>query len=99
VEFAGVGRRRRRSAGLHAGGDGWLYALDAETGEHLWKFDLNPKDSKWELGGRGTRNYIIATPVFYQNSVIWRWGRIRSMAKGSATSTGSTLPNAATSVR
>jgi outer membrane protein assembly factor BamB len=52
------------------GGDGWLYALDAETGEHLWKFDLNPKDSRWELGGRGTRNNIIATPVFYQNSVI-----------------------------
>jgi outer membrane protein assembly factor BamB len=52
------------------GGDGWLYAMDAQTGEHLWKFDLNPKDSKWELGGRGTRNNIIATPVFYQNSVI-----------------------------
>jgi outer membrane protein assembly factor BamB len=52
------------------GGDGWLYALDAKTGEHIWKFDLNPKDSKWELGGRGTRNNIIATPVFYQNSVV-----------------------------
>jgi outer membrane protein assembly factor BamB len=52
------------------GGDGWLYALDAKSGEHIWKFDLNPKDSKWELGGRGTRNAIIATPVFYQNSVV-----------------------------
>jgi outer membrane protein assembly factor BamB len=52
------------------GGDGWLYAMDAKTGEHIWKFDLNPKDSKWELGGRGTRNNIIATPVFYENSVV-----------------------------
>jgi outer membrane protein assembly factor BamB len=52
------------------GGDGWLYAMDAQTGEHLWTFDLNPKDSRWELGGRGTRNNIIATPVFYQNSVV-----------------------------
>ena len=53
-----------------AGGDGWLYALDGATGEHIWKFDLNPKESKWELGGRGTRNAVIATPVFYDNSVI-----------------------------
>ena len=52
------------------GGDGWLYALDAKSGKQIWKFDLNPKDSKWELGGRGTRNSIIATPVFYENSVI-----------------------------
>lgn len=52
------------------GGDGWLYALDAKTGEEIWRFDLNPKDSKWELGGRGTRNAIIGTPVFYENSVV-----------------------------
>jgi outer membrane protein assembly factor BamB len=45
------------------GGDGWLYAFEPLTGKPLWKFDLNPKDSKWELGGRGTRNNIIATPV------------------------------------
>ncbi|QGJ70076.1 Pyrrolo-quinoline quinone [Planctomycetales bacterium 10988] len=52
------------------GGDGWLYALDAKTGDHIWQFDLNPKDSVWVLGGRGTRNAIISTPVFYDNSVI-----------------------------
>lgn len=57
------------------GGDGWLYAFDPAGdgeggGKIIWKFDLNPKDSKWELGGRGTRNNIIATPVFYENSVI-----------------------------
>ena len=57
------------------GGDGWLYAMDPKTGEHIWKFDLNPKDSKWELGGRGTRNAIISTPVFHDNSVILAVGQ------------------------
>ena len=57
------------------GGNGWLYAFDPAGdgeggGKILWQFDLNPKDSKWELGGRGTRNNIIATPVFSENSVI-----------------------------
>jgi outer membrane protein assembly factor BamB len=58
-----------------AGGDGWLYALDAKSGEELWKFDLNPKDAKYEVGGRGTRNYVIATPVFYENSVLLATGQ------------------------
>ncbi len=49
------------------GGDGWLYAYAPADGRLLWKFDLNPKDSKWALGGRGTRNNIISTPVFYNN--------------------------------
>ena len=52
------------------GGDGWVYALDALTGEEIWKFDLNPKNSLWELGGRGTRNAIIATAVFKDNSLL-----------------------------
>ena len=50
-------------------GDGWCYSLDPRSGEVIWKFDLNPKDSKWELGGRGTRNNIIATPVIHDNRV------------------------------
>ena len=37
--------------------------------ELLWKFDANPKESKWILGGRGTRNNIIATPVIYEGRV------------------------------
>jgi outer membrane protein assembly factor BamB len=57
------------------GGDGWLYAMDAKSGEHIWKFDLNPKDTKWELGGRGSRNAIISTPVFYENSIILAVGQ------------------------
>jgi len=51
------------------GGDGILYALNPESGELIWKFDMNPPDSKWELGGYGTRNNIISTPVFVDGHV------------------------------
>ncbi len=54
---------------LFPGGDGWLYSLDPATGELVWKFDCNPKDSKWTLGGRGTRNNLISTPVVYDGKV------------------------------
>jgi len=66
---------------IFAGGDGWVYSFDpagepASAGgkatrgaKLLWKFDANPKTSKWELGGRGTRNNIIATPVLYEGRV------------------------------
>ncbi len=54
---------------IFPGGDGWIYALDPKTGELIWKFDCNPKDSIWELGGGGTRNNIVSTPVFYDGVV------------------------------
>lgn len=54
-------------------GDGWVYSFDPQgEGEGknrksklLWKFDANPKESLYVLGGRATRNHIIGTPVFY----------------------------------
>ncbi len=54
---------------IFAGGDGWCYSYKPENGELLWKFDLNPKKSRWVLGGRGTRNNIIATPVIVDKYV------------------------------
>ena len=59
---------------IFAGGDGWVYSFKADQGQNgkptlLWKFDANPKDSEWILGGRGTRNNIIATPVIYKDLV------------------------------
>ena len=59
---------------LFAGGDGILYSFRADKGvdgkpELLWKFDCNPKTSKWVLGGEGTRNNLIATPVAYDGLV------------------------------
>jgi hypothetical protein len=59
---------------IFAGGDGWVYSFDPKgdgdgNSKLLWKLDGNPKDSKWILGGRGTRNNIIATPVIYDGNV------------------------------
>ena len=59
---------------VFAGGDGWVYSFRADEGkdgkpELLWKFDANPKSAEWLLGGRGTRNNIIATPVIYDERV------------------------------
>ncbi len=59
---------------IFGGGDGWVYSFDPQGGAEgqaalLWKFDANPKTSVWELGGRGTRNNIIATPVIHEGKV------------------------------
>jgi len=60
-EFAGVPQV------IFGGGDGWAYGFDArgENGKAklLWRFDCNPKESKYVLGGRADRNHIIGTPV------------------------------------
>lgn len=52
---------------IYPGGDGWIYALDPESGEVVWKFDCNPKDSKYLLGGKGTRNDFVSTPIIADN--------------------------------
>lgn len=54
---------------IFAGGDGWIYSFVPENGELIWKFDGNPKDSVYELGGTGTRSDYIGTPVIYDNKV------------------------------
>jgi len=61
---------------IFGGGDGWVYSFKADKKkELLWKFDINPKDSVLELGGRGTRNDIISTPVIYDNKVYFCTGQ------------------------
>ncbi|PHS03043.1 MAG: serine/threonine protein kinase [Blastopirellula sp.] len=59
---------------IFPGGDGWLYSFDPQgtadgKGKLLWKFDCNPKDSIWMLGGRATRNNLIAKPTIYNGNV------------------------------
>jgi outer membrane protein assembly factor BamB len=60
---------------LFGGGDGWLYSIRGDgtskngRGELLWKFDCNPKESKYVLGGRADRNHIIGTPVIHEGLV------------------------------
>ncbi|REK07460.1 MAG: serine/threonine protein kinase [Planctomycetota bacterium] len=60
---------------IFGAGDGWLYSFDAAKSVAegkpvmLWKFDCNPKESKYVLGGRADRNHIIGTPVVYDGLV------------------------------
>lgn len=54
---------------IFPGGDGLIYSFEPETGKLIWKFDGNPPDAVYELGGSGTKNDFIATPVIYDNKV------------------------------
>ena len=47
-------------------GDGWVRGYVAETGETLWWFDTNPKDSVWPR----TRNNVISTPVILDDRLF-----------------------------
>jgi outer membrane protein assembly factor BamB len=65
---------------MFAGGDAWLYSFAPEgdgqgNAKLLWKFDCNPKESHYIIGGRGTRNEIIATPVVYDGYVYMGVGQ------------------------
>jgi outer membrane protein assembly factor BamB len=59
---------------LFGGGDGWLRSFRGEAtadgkAELLWEFDCNPKEAKYSVSGRSTRNHIIGTPVILDNLV------------------------------
>jgi beta-lactamase regulating signal transducer with metallopeptidase domain/outer membrane protein assembly factor BamB len=65
-------------------GSGWLFGLDATTGETLWKFDCNPKDSKWILGSKGRWNNLIAKPLIYDGRVYMATGQDPEHGEGNA---------------
>jgi outer membrane protein assembly factor BamB len=67
---------------IFPGGDGWLYALDPKSGELIWKFDCNPKDSFYELGGNGTRSDFVCTPVVWENKLYIGVGQDPEHKKG-----------------
>jgi outer membrane protein assembly factor BamB len=60
---------------IFPGGDGWLYAFEPQTGKLIWKFDCNPKNAVYKVGGRGTRSYPMATPVVFDNKVYASLGQ------------------------
>lgn len=87
---------------LMPGGDGVLYSMDVASGELVWWFDLNPKDTVWELGGRGTRNAIISTPMVDGTNVVLAVGQDPEHGEGvghlyriDATKTGDVSPQIA----
>ncbi len=87
---------------IFPGGDGWVYSFEPKTGKLIWKFDCNPKDSVWILGGAGTRNNIISTPVVWQDRVYISVGQDPEHGEGEghlwaidATQTGDVTDKAA----
>lgn len=60
---------------VYPGGDGRIYAFNPADGTPIWSFQGNPKDAVYKLGGLGTRNEIIATPVIYDNKVFFALGQ------------------------
>jgi beta-lactamase regulating signal transducer with metallopeptidase domain/outer membrane protein assembly factor BamB len=69
-----------RTQVIFPGGDGWLYSFDPLGGPDgrsslIWKFDCNPKDSTWVLGGRGTRNNLLHAPTVHQGLLYIAMGQ------------------------
>jgi outer membrane protein assembly factor BamB len=61
---------------IFPGGDGWLRAFEPKTGKLLWKFDGNPKGSRYVLGGKSTRSdFVLATPVVWENQLYIGMGQ------------------------
>ncbi len=54
---------------IFPGGDGIIYSFRPETGDLIWKFDGNPKGTKYELGGTGTKSDFIGTPVLFEDKI------------------------------
>jgi outer membrane protein assembly factor BamB len=86
-----VGRLGMVPQVIFGGGDGWLYSFRADRWnekekkpELLWKFDGNPKESKFMYGGRGTRNEIVAIPVIHDELVYLPMGQDPEHGEGQA---------------
>ena len=61
---------------LFGGGDGWLRSYDAASGHEVWRFDGNPKTSRWlPRPGVLSRGSIIASPVFDDGRVFIAMGQ------------------------
>lgn len=74
-----LGQVDGRTIAFFGGGDGWLYALHADSGRELWRYDGNPKAAKWRPASDTakvvSRNNIIACPVFHQGSILLAMGQ------------------------
>lgn len=72
---------------IFAGGDGYLYSFAADRGNAgkptlLWKFDCNPKQSRWTIDGSGDRNYLVGTPVIAGERVYIAVGQDPDLGEG-----------------
>ena len=67
---------------IFPGGDGWVRGFNPADGKLLWKFDCNPKNSIYKLGGEATRNDFVSTPVVWENKLYIGVGQDPEHDKG-----------------
>jgi outer membrane protein assembly factor BamB len=67
---------------IFPGGDGWIRAFDPKSGDLLWKFDCNPKGTKYVLGPAATRSDFVSTPVVWENKLYIGVGQDPEHKKG-----------------
>jgi outer membrane protein assembly factor BamB len=67
---------------IFPGGDGWIRAFNPRDGKLLWKFDCNPKNSKYVLGPKATRSDFVSTPVVWENKLYIGVGQDPEHKKG-----------------
>ncbi len=67
---------------MTAGFTASIQTVTAGNSKLIWRFDANPKTSQWILGGRGTRNNIIAFPVIYDGKVYITVGQVPEHGEG-----------------
>jgi len=83
-----LGRVGDRRLAFFGGGDGWLYALEPQTGRVVWRFDGNARNAVWRTGndfaGVVRRNSIIACPLFDDGRVYLGLGQDPSHGRGRA---------------
>jgi outer membrane protein assembly factor BamB/HEAT repeat protein len=81
-----IARINGRILAFFGGGDGWLYALEAETGREIWRYDGNPKNAVWlvsgDVRGKTLRNNIIACPVYVDGMVFLALGQDPNHGRG-----------------
>ena len=65
---------------------GWMYALDARTGEERWKLDARAK----EFPGRHFNNVLMASPVLADGKVVFGGGTLEQLFAGTPLYPGST---------
>jgi len=67
---------------IFPGGDGYIYSLNPANGDLLWKFDCNPKGAVYLLGGKGTKNDFVCTPIIWENKLYIGVGQDPEHKKG-----------------
>lgn len=66
---------------IFPGGDAWLYSFEPATGKLIWKFNCTPNE-EGAKDNDGIGNYIVATPVVYDNKLFIGLGLMPDTPEG-----------------